>query len=1307
MRYLKFLFLFAGFLFSANYIQAQACITLSSAPGTDNQTVCINAPIVTIRYSLGLGVTGATVSGLPANVIGVFSPGIFTINGTPSESGVFNYTVTTVGLCIGSHTASGTITVNPLPTVNAGPALTAICQGGTSAALGGSVGGSATGGTWSDGGIGGIFLPASTNLNATWTPPAGYFGTATLTLSTTGGTCGIASASKSQVVNPNAVITLTSGPGTNIQAVCRNIAITNITYSVTGGGTGAGVTGLPAGVSGSFSSGVFTISGIPSVAGTYNYTVTTTGTCTQATATGTIIVYALPTATASNSGPVCPGTPLNLTGGADGMIAYSWIGPNGYNSSLQSPQVSLSATSAMAGLYSLTVTNSNGCQATASTTVTVHTPPLVTASNNGPVCVGSPLNLTGDPDGMATYAWTGPNGFISGQRSPQVSPSATLTMAGTYTLMVTDNNGCQNTATTTVTVNATQVAAASNNGPVCTGTPLSLTGGPDGMSSYSWSGPNSFASSLQNPIVSTSATAIMAGIYTLNVINASGCQGTATTTVVVNPLPTATASSNSPVCVGTLLMLTGEPSGMNSYSWTGPNGFTSTIQSPTVSTSATIAMAGTYTLTVINTNGCQNAATTVVTVNASPVATALNNGPICAGTPLTLAGGPSDMNSYSWAGPNGFTSTTQSPTVSISATIAMAGIYTLTAINSNGCQDTASTRVVVNALPAATASNNGPVCSETSLILTGGPAGMTTYLWSGPDGFTSALQSPIVSPSSSTAMSGIYTLTVTDINGCSNTVTTTVTVNPSPVATAVNNGPVCVGSPLTLNGGPADMTIYSWSGPNGFTSNIMNPTVSSAATLGMAGVYTLTVTTSTGCQDTATTRAYVYAIPVANPGTGGTECGPDFVLNAVPSVGTGLWTMVTGPGTAIFSPDANTPAARVTVSVYGTYTFRWTETNGPCISSSVVTVNFYQQPLANAGTGGNECDLDFTLNAVPSAGTGIWTMTNGTGTATFSPDASYPTATVTVSEYGTKEFTWTEVNGNCLSSAPVTVNFYEQPSADAGSSGNNCGLEFNLGATPSLGLGTWTLDSGPGAATFSPNANTASAKVTVTDFATYVFRWTEVNGTCSSSAAISITTILQPSANGGTGGDECDLNFTLNAVPGSGTGTWTKINGPGNAVFTPDANQYNAVVTVSQFGSYDFAWTEVNNLCSSNDIVRVTFHDVPPVNAGTDLILCKGRSVQLNATGTGSFQWSPPGSLNNPYIPNPVATPETTTAYSVTITDPWGCKNSDQVNVEVRVQPVAYAGPDQILEFLFETNFDATPPSSNQAGEWTLLSGKG
>ncbi|GAF84858.1 unnamed protein product, partial [marine sediment metagenome] len=318
------------------------------------------------------------------------------------------------------------------------------------------------------------------------------------------------------------------------------------------------------------------------------------------------------------------------------------------------------------------------------------------------------------------------------------------------------------------------------------------------------------------------------------------------------------------------------------------------------------------------------------------------------------------------------------------------------------------------------------------------------------------------------------------------------------------------------------------------------------------GSYTLRWTVDDG--EETTNEVNFYQQSTANAGTGGDECDLDFTLNAIPSVGTGTWTMTSGTGTASYSPNANDPAAVVTVTKYGTKEFTWTEINGTCSDAAVIVVNFYQQPVADAGTGGDECDLDFIFNAIASVGTGTWTMTSGTGTASYLPDANTPGAVVTVTNYGTKEFTWTEVNGTCSDNGVITVNFYQQPVADAGTGGDECDLDFILNATASAGTGTWTMTSGTGTASYLPDANTPGAVVTVTNYGTKEFTWTEVNGTCSDNGVITVNFYQQPVADAGTGGDECDLDFILNATASVGTGTWTMTSGTGTASYLPDAN---------------------------------------------------------------------------------------------------------------------------------------------------------
>ena len=267
------------------------------------------------------------------------------------------------------------------------------------------------------------------------------------------------------------------------------------------------------------------------------------------------------------------------------------------------------------------------------------------------------------------------------------SPVLNNTLTTTYTF--TPNAG-QNASSTTILITVTDnpVATASSSSSVCSGNSILLTGG--GVGTYAWSGPDSFSSTAKSPTI-TNATASKSGTYTLTVTNANGCTSTATTSVTVNPNPVATASSSTPtICAGNTLSLTG--GGVGTYAWSGPNAFSSTNQSPMI-TSATTFMSGTYTLTVTNANGCASTATTSVTVNANPVATASSSSSVCSGNTISLTGG--GVGTYAWSGPNSFSSTAQSPTIT-NATASTSGKYTLSVTNESGCTSTATTSVTVN-----------------------------------------------------------------------------------------------------------------------------------------------------------------------------------------------------------------------------------------------------------------------------------------------------------------------------------------------------------------------------------------------------------------------------------------------------------------------------------------------------------------------------------------------------------------------------------------------------------------------------------
>jgi gliding motility-associated-like protein len=382
-------------------------------------------------------------------------------------------------------------------------------------------------------------------------------------------------------------------------------------------------------------------------------------------------------------------------------------------------------------------------------------------------------------------------------------------------------------------------------------------------------------------------------------------------------------------------------------------------------------------------------------------------------------------------------------------------------------------------------------------------------------------------------------------------------------------------------------------------------------------------------------------------------------------------------------------------------------------------VDFFEVPVSNAGIGGDICGLDFQLTAARSIGTGNWTMTAGPGTASFNPSADSADAIVSVDLPGSYEFTWTETNGICATATFVTVNFFTAPTVDPGAGGTICGLTFPLTAMPSFGNGSWSLESGPGTAIFSPSVDIADALVTVSAPGSYEFLWTESDGICSVDSAIAVTFMALPVANAGSGGDFCGSDFQLAAVPSIGTGNWTMTGGPGTASFNPSADVPDAIVSVDIPGLYQFTWTESNGTCVDQASVDVNFLNNLVVEAGPAITIC-GLQHDLNAIPTDiPGTWitvSGPG--NASFSPS-----ETDPAARVTV-DAYGdylfkwevrqgfCRGEDSLQVSFRRAPVANAGPDQVLDYRFTTFLaaellPADVADVNASGTWTLVSGSG
>lgn len=654
-----------------------------------------------------------------------------------------------------------------------------------------------------------------------------------------------------------------------------------------------------------------------------NYTVTVTGSSGSgtATATATITQPTVLNASATVSGLItCAAPEVNVTATASGgtpSYTFEWSnGATGNPVSYSDP-----------GQHTVTVTDNNGCTKVASFTINSNL--VAPVANAGPAatltCTQQTANLNGAGSSSGpnfSYLWTASNGgnILSGANT--LTPL--VNAAGTYTLQVTNNtNGCTAAASTTVTSNISPPGASATGGTLnCVVNTLAITASSmtPGVT-YAWSGPGGFSSNQQNPAVST------AGNYIVTVTNpANSCTSTATAVVNqdITP-PTAEATVNGTLtCAVTSVQLNIATNAANpTFVWSGPNGFNSTQQSPTVNAP------GNYIGTVTNpANGCSASDTVSVTQNIMPPgATATANGQInCINASVQLNGNsPVQPVTFAWTGPNNFSSTQQNPIVNAP------GNYILTVIwTTNGCTSTATTTVVQNITPptASIASPANLNCNNVTIQLdaTASSQGPNfTYLWTTPNGNIvsgATTLTPIVNAA------GTYNLLVTNSeNGCTSTASTT--VNQTPTVSAITsvtnvscNGGSNGAATVTGGGGLGNYT-YAWSN-GGNTATISNLP---------AGTYTVTITDSENCSATATATVSQPPVLIANASaTGETANGAnDGTATAAPTGGT--------PGYSYLWSNDSTSATIINLTP-GTYTVTVTDANN-CTTVQTVTVNSF------------------------------------------------------------------------------------------------------------------------------------------------------------------------------------------------------------------------------------------------------------------------------------------------------------------------------------------------------------------------------
>jgi len=439
-----------------------------------------------------------------------------------------------------------------------------------------------------------------------------------------------------------------------------------------------------------------------------------------------------------NSASICLGGCTDITATVSGGVApltYIWdpgtltgAGPNNVCPTITTP-------------YSVTVSDAGGNTTTASGTVTVGSSLTPSISGATSFCTGSSTTLDAGA-GYATYLWS----------TTDNTQTISVTTAGTYSVTVTDASGCSGTTSVVVTVNTNLTPTITGTTSICSGSSATLDAG-SGYSAYSWS----TTETTQTITVNTG------GPYTVSVSDGSGCSGSATITVTVGSNLTLTVNPNTPsICSGANVSLVA--SGATTYTWSPGAGLSSTTDSIVI---ANPVITTTYTVTGSDALGCSGSTTAIVTVTQiSAIATATNEN--CSqldGTATVIVNGTGTFT-YLWSN----SQNTQT------ITGLTAGTYTVT-VNDGSC--TTTTSAVVTNIPGPIASfsaqPNPATIYNPVLFVNNSSGNVVSWNWNFGDGSLSGSGNEV---SHQYPNLGAYsvTLTVTDNNGCTDTVTNIITI---------------------------------------------------------------------------------------------------------------------------------------------------------------------------------------------------------------------------------------------------------------------------------------------------------------------------------------------------------------------------------------------------------------------------------------------------------------------------------------------------------------------------------------------------
>jgi gliding motility-associated-like protein len=711
----------------------------------------------------------------------------------------------------------------------------------------------------------------------------------------------------------------------------------------------------------------------------------------------------------------------------------------------------------------------------------------------------------------------------------------------------------------------------------------------------------------------------------------AGCTQTVNYTAPADCTPcVATANNNGPLCEGDSLYLSaGTVAGAVSYSWTGPGGFVSNLQNPSI-VPVTISNAGTYTVTV-TTSSSSCSETTTVTISPAPLVDAGFTAGICYGDNITL-GGNGSAGTYSWSPSSSLDDATiLTPTASPTVTTT----YTLTVTNSFACS--ASDTVTIYILnPSVDAGPNVSICPGSSIMLNA--SGGDSYQWSPASSLSDPnIANPIATPASTTT----YTVIISNsVSGCTAVDSVTVTITPAVFANAGNDASICIGNSTIL--GASGGTSYNWNPATGLSDpTIVNPVASPVTTT----TYTVLVTDAAGCVSSDSVMITVNMLPNVTAGADQSVClGAGAQL-----VASGAVTYSWSPGTTLSDSLIFNPVASPLVLT--SYVVTGTDVNG-CVNTDTVSVNVNSATITAGAASSTICYGDSTALNASGALSYVWSPLTTVPPANDSILSNDSIANPIAFPLGTTVYTviGTDVNG-CRDTTSVTVTVNQLPIVNAGASLSVCsGSNANLSATGANSY-VWSPS------TFLNNPNIPNPIASPTTTTQYIVTGTDLN-LCSNSDTIIVTVNPLPVANAGTNTSICAGDTTMLNASGGGTYSWSPAIGLSNTnisnplAFPASTTTYSLTVSGAGF-------------CSSTSQVTITVNSVPVATASADASICNGGSTVLSATGGGTYFWTPSAGLNNTTSSNPTATPATTTQYVVTVSNAAGCTDKDTVIVNV------------------------------------------